>query len=193
VFYRGGLTRATQQAARRAAITYATGTGDVDVITDERRQRAPLARIFAQHLLGLGTATSNLPRRRLDLNRLLGPVPLRVETKDGIEAVLFRALHFTAVENPGQRIVVTCDDATPDAVHDLVRDRLGAEELTRAGWALSRADLLVRFAPCEGGTRYRLLPMTLNVPNRCDLNDKTENEWVMGCDYLKRWNVRRAQ
>jgi hypothetical protein len=38
-------------------------------------------------------------------------------------------------------------------------------------------------------TRGRTLPLTISMPNGCDLKDRTEVERLVGDKYLRRWGI----
>jgi hypothetical protein len=59
------------------------------------------------------------------------------------------------------------------------------------GWIATQARLIIRFHPKGGGRRGRTLPLTISMPNGCNLKEQTEAEQVIGEKYLRRWGMLR--
>ena len=56
---------------------------------------------------------------------------------------------------------------------------------------MTQAHLVVRFKPVLGVKGPRSLPVTISLPHRCDLRDRTQREQMIGRKYFRIWNLVR--
>jgi hypothetical protein len=86
-------------------------------------------------------------------------------------------------------MILECPRRAPGSIWDQAREELRQGDLKAAGYVVTQARLSIRFLPGPDSPRGKTLPVTITVPNGCDLKGRTERERLVGGKYLKHWGL----
>jgi hypothetical protein len=186
-FENGSLVRRPRRPVYEAALTYEPATGVVEVVSPDRESRAEIARIFARELLSAEFEGERIKLRRYDLSVLFRTFDFPTDPDDGIESVQVKLLRLMPVESPGERYTLECLRKATRSIWDAAARRFGDSNPLDGGYLITQVRLTIRFhaAPADGSGRT--LPVTITMPNGCDLKGKTDRERLVGEKYLRRW------
>jgi hypothetical protein len=186
-FENGALVRRPRRPVYEAALTYEPATGVVEVVAPDRESRAEIARIFARELLSAEFKGEKIKLRRYQLSVLSRAFHFPTDPDDGIESVQVKLLRLMPIDSPGERYTLECLRKATQNVWDAAAARFGGSNPLDGGYLITQVRLTIRFnfAPAGGGGRT--LPLTITMPNGCDLKGKTDRERLVGEKYLRRW------
>jgi hypothetical protein len=183
------LVRRHRRPVVEASVTYEPATGVIEVVSSGGKFRDELARTFADTILAQATGTERIALRRFDLARVLRPFDFPFDTADGIESVKVVLLRLQRVGAEARRMILECPRRAPGSIWDQAREELRQGDLKAAGYVVTQARLSIRFLPGPDSPRGKTLPVTITVPNGCDLKGRTERERLVGGKYLKHWGL----
>jgi hypothetical protein len=172
-----------------AAVTYEPVSGSVEVVARERDSHAFLASTFAELMLGTSSGGRPLPLKEYDLDILLRPYTFPTDAEDGIESVRVTQLRLSPFDSEGDRLTLECGRRSPHTIWDLAGRQFGGRDPLTGGWFPTKAKLVIHFHPSAGARRGKLLPVTVAMPNGCDLKERTIQENMVGQKYLRRWQL----
>ena len=158
------------------------------MVARARESRQQLARLLAQHLLAADVPRDRIPLRRFDLSVLQRPFDFPTDPEDGIERVRVNRLRLTPIGSVGERVTLECLRGSTCALPEMAQHRFGTHDPLLGGWLITQAKLTIRFC-ARGNGGGRTLPLTITLPNGCDLKDRTERERLIGEKYLRRWGL----
>ena len=190
-FENGALIRRPRRPVYEAALTYERETGVVEVVAPDRESRAEIARLFVRNLLDAEFKGEKIHLRYYDLSVLLHTFDFPTDPEDGIESVQVKLLRFMPIDSSGERYTHECLRKADRNIWDAAASRFGDHNPLNGGYLITQVRITIRFhaAPADGGGRT--LPVTITMPNGCDLKGKTERERLIGEKYLRRWGFLR--
>jgi hypothetical protein len=183
------LVRRHRRPVVEASVTYEPATGVIEVVSSGGKFRDELARTFADTILAQAIGADRITLRRLDLTRVLRPFDFPFDAADGIESVKVVSLRLQRVGAEAKRMILECPRRAPGSIWDQAREELKQGDLKAAGYVVTQARLSIRFLPGPDSRRGKTLPVTITVPNGCDLKGRTERERLVGGKYLKHWGL----
>ena len=183
------LARRHRRPVYEAVLTYEADSGVIEVVAQGRECRADLARMFSETLLRREIEAEHVPLRRFDLSRLLRPHDFPTEPEDAIETVDLVLLRLQPYDGEGERYTIEVNRKTNATIHEVARRRFGDTDPLAGSNRVTRAKLSIRFFPDADSRRGKVLPVTITMPNGCDLKGKTEKERLIGEKYLARWGL----
>jgi hypothetical protein len=183
------LVRRHRRPVVEASVTYEPATGVIEVVSSGGKFRDDLSRMFADTILAQAIGAKRITLRRFDLSRLLRPFDFAFDPADGIESVKVVSLRLQRVSTDARRMILECPRRAQGSIWDQARDELKQGDLKAAGYVITQAKLSIKFLPGRGSRRGKTLPVTITVPNGCDLRGRTECERLIGGKYLKRWGL----
>jgi hypothetical protein len=186
-FENGALVRRPRRPVYEAALTYEPETGVVEVVAPDRESRAEIARIFARELLSTEFEGKKIKLRRYDLSVLFRAFDFPTDPDDGIESVQVKLLRLMPIDSPGERYTLECLRKATQSIWEAAAGRFGDANPLDGAYLITQVRMTIRFheAPADGGGRT--LPLTITMPNGCDLKSKTDRERLVGAKYLRRW------
>jgi hypothetical protein len=186
-FENGNLVRRPRRPVYEAALTYEPATGVVEAVAPDRESRAEIARMFARELLSAEFKGEKIKLRRYDLSVLFRPFDFPTDPEDGIESVQVKLLRLMPIDSPGERYTLECLRKATRSIWDAAGERFGDGNPLDGAYLITQVRLTIRFhtAPADGGGWT--LPVTITMPNGCDLKGKTDRERLIGEKYLRRW------
>jgi hypothetical protein len=188
-FNDGQLAARSRRPVIEASLTYEPVAGVIEVIANARETRQAFVRYFAEHLLGIKVGSDRLPLRRYDLAALKRPYQFPTDPKDGIESVRVTCLRLMPFGTAGERVTLECMHDASKTVWQMAAEHFGDNDPLRHGWVVTQAKLVIKLRPTATMTRGRSLPLTISMPNGCDLKDRSEAERLIGDKYLRRWGI----
>jgi hypothetical protein len=183
------LVRRHRRPVVEASVTYEPATGVIEVVSSGGKFRDELARTFADTILAQAIGTVRIALRRFDLTRLLRPFDFPFDVVDGIESVKVVSLRLQRIGAEERRLILECPRRAANSIWNQASEELKQGDLEAAGYVATQAKLSIRFLPGPDSPRGKTLPVTITVPNGCDLKGRTERERVIGGKYLKRWGL----
>lgn len=188
-FENGALVRRPRRPVYEAALTYEPATGVVEVVARDRESRAEIARMFARELLGAEFRGEKIKLRRYDLSVLLRPFDFPTDPDDGIESVQVKQLRLMPIDSPGERYTLECMRKATRSIWDAAAGRFGDSNPLDSAYLITQARLIIRFHAAPPGGGGRTLPVTITMPNGCDLKGKTDRERLIGEKYVRLWGL----
>jgi hypothetical protein len=188
-FENGQLAWRSRKPVYEAAVTYEPQSGFVEVVAQEKDSHPFLAKKFSEMLLGTQCGNNPLPLREYDLDVLLHPHEFPTDAEDGIESVRVTQLRLTPLDSEGDRVTLECTRQAPHTIWDMSGRHFGGRDPLAGGWSPTKAKIVIRFRPSAGSRRGKVLPVTMAMPNGCDLKDRTVHENIIGLKYLQRWQL----
>jgi hypothetical protein len=185
----GQLAWRPRKPVYEAAVTYEPQSGSVEVVAHEKESHSFLADTFAQRLLGTQSGQSPLPLKEYDLDILLRPYSFPTDAEDGIESVRVTQLRLMPFDSEGDRLTLECAQRSPHTIWDMAEQQFGGRDPLAGGWFPTKAKIVIRFHPSAEARRGKVLPVTVAMPNGCDLKDRTVHENMIGLKYLQRWQL----
>lgn len=190
-FENGALVRRPRRPVFEAALTYEPGSGVLEVVARERENRVEIARIFLRELVGAEFSGERIPLRYYALSVLLRTFGFPTDPEDGIESVQVKLLRLMPIDSSGERYTLECLRKATRSIWDAAADRFGSINPLDGGYIITQVRLTIRFHAAAGNRGRRTLPLTITLPNGCDLKGKTEQERLIGEKYLRRWGFLR--
>jgi len=92
------------------------------------------------------------------------------------------------LDSQGERVTLECMRGTSASVWQMSAERFGDNDPLRGGFRITQARFSVRFR-LSGKRGSRTLPVTVTMPEGCDLKDRTKREQLIGRKYLARWGL----
>jgi hypothetical protein len=188
-FENGRLAWRPRKPVYEAAVTYEAESGSVEVVAREKDSHPVLARTFAELMLGTQSGHTPLPLKEYDLDILLRPYEFPTDAEDGIESVRVTELRLMPLDSDGDRITLECARRAPHTIWDMAGRHFGGHDPLTGGWIPTKAKIVIRFQPSAESRRGKVLPVTVAMPNGCDLKDRTVHENIIGLKYLQRWQL----
>jgi hypothetical protein len=188
-FVEGELERLPDRPVIEAALTYEQATGVIEVVANDRETRRVFAGLFAKHLLHSAFTGERLPLRQYRLDHLRGPTAFSSEAADNIESVRLSLLRLRPLDTDAERITLECMGRRESSIWDMAASRFGEHDPLSEGYRVTQARLVIRFKALPGVRGNRTLPVTISIPNGCNLKDRTRREQVIGQKYLRRWGL----
>jgi len=180
-----------------ASLTYEPREGVIEVVAGDKDVREVMAGFMGRHLLGIDFKGDKLPARQYDLGVLMEPFgfPTDAAAPVGqvIERVQVRELRFQPLDLPGQRVTLECDESGGETIWDMADRHIGPAALRCADWVITRARLVVRFAPHGKSRSGKNLNLTITVPHGCNLKSMTDRERLVGEKYLREWGILKGR
>jgi hypothetical protein len=191
-FIAGQLERTPDHPVIEAALTYEPGEGVIEVVAPGRGTREPLVRLFAEHLLGSPVSGDGIRLRQFNLDGLRKSFDFPTDPEDNIEAVRVQSLRLMPVDAGGERVTIECGGDARRSIWAMAADRFGEHDPLAGGYAVTQARFTVLFRPVPGQRGGRTLPVTITMPQGCDLKDRTARDRLVGEKYLPRWGFVRS-
>jgi hypothetical protein len=191
VFVDGRLDRLPDHPVIEATITYQPSTGATEVVAAARETREAMVRLFAQHLLGASFQGERLKVRQYTLDHLMRPFAFPRDPEDNIEDVKVTLLRLTPLDTRSERVTLECMRYAQRNIWQMADQRFGEQDPLQEGYSITQARFTIRFRAVPGARGGRTLPVTISLPNGCDLKDRTERERLVGEKYLRRWQMLR--
>lgn len=174
--------------AIEAALTYEPKTGRIEVVAKDKEAREQLPDLFCSEILHAAVDSRVLPRPRYDLSHLKHPQEFPVDAEDGIESVRVCMLRLMPMNAGGARVTIEVPFKSRATIWETAEKQLRSGSLLRSSCLVTQARLTVRFEPTQAH-RGRTLPITITMPNGCDLKDRTARERLIGSKYFARWRL----
>lgn len=190
-FVNGKLDRQPFRPVIEAAITYEPKVGTVEVVAQARETREALVRLFAEHLLGTPFGGKRIPVRQYRLDPLRQPFAFPTDPGDSIESVRVTSMKLMPLDTQGRRLTLECMRGSTDTIWKAAAEELKDQEDGIEGYRITQVRFTIRFRPTPGVRGGRTLPVTITMPQGCDVKDRTERERLVGEKYLRRWGFVR--
>lgn len=155
----------------------------------EKESHSFLASTFAERLLGTRSGGTPLPLREYDLDILLRPYSFPTDAEDGIDSVRVTQLRLMPLDSEGDRLTLECARQASHTIWDMAGSHFGGHDPLAGGWIPTKAKIVIKFHPAGHSRRGKVLPVTVAMPNGCDLKDRTVHENMIGLKYLQRWQL----
>lgn len=171
------------------AITYASGSGVLEVVAAKGERRDVIAKTFTEDLLKQPVEVDKVPLRQYCLDPLVEGKPLDWDLDDRIESVQLIMLKLQDTNKEG-RVIVEVPAKSNMEFYEYCREHFSEfNPVESTAFAPIQATISIRFEPEEGSNRSKVLPVKISLPNGCDLRSRTERERLIGEKYLKRWGL----
>jgi hypothetical protein len=190
-FVNGKLDRQPVRPVIEAAITYEPANGIVEVVAPARETREELVKMFAEHLLSAPFGGGRIPLRQYRIDNLRRPFDFPTAPSDGIESVRVTAMRLMPLDTQSRRITLECMRGSTETIWQVAADELKNQEHGIEGYRITEVRFTIRFRPSPGGRGGRTLPVTITMPQGCDLKDRTGRERLIGEKYLRLWKLVR--
>ena len=199
----GKLQRHLVRPVFEASLTYEPSEGVIEVVAGDREIREAMAGFMGRHLLAIDFKGDKLPARQYDLGVLMEPFGFPTDAAAPVGQVIervqvrelrvqVRELRFQPLDLPGQRVTLECDESGGETIWDMADRHIGPAALRCADWVITRARLVVRFAPHGKSRSGKNLNLTITVPHGCNLKSMTDRERLVGEKYLREWGILRG-
>jgi hypothetical protein len=187
-FQEGLLTSVQRKPVLEASLAYEAESGVIEVVQKDRESRVDLAKLFSRELLQQEFDGERVPLRRYDLSSLIRERSFPVDPEDKIERVKVVELRLMPLGGDVGRVTVQ-HPGEAQTIWRWAASQFAERTPLRSGWMVTRAKLIVHFRPKPGTTRGKVLPVTITMPQGCDLKDRTVVERLVGEKYLRRWGL----
>lgn len=189
----GKLQRHLVKPVYEASLTYEPSDGVIEVVASDKTVREAMAGFMGRHLLDIDFKGDKLAAREYDLSVLMGPFAFptdaRAPAAQLIDTVQVNELRFQPLDSPGQRITLECNYADGETIWDMADRHVASEAVRRSDWAITKACLIIKFAPYGKSRRGKNLNLTITVPHGCNLKSMTTGERLIGEKYLREWGI----
>lgn len=193
----GTLQRHVVKPVHEASLTYEPTEGVIEVVANDTDMREAMAGFMGRHLLGIEFKGERLPARQYDLDVLMEPFDFptdpSISVGQVIEKVQVRELRFQPLDLAGQRVTLECDGTDGETIWDMADRHVGQPTERRADWVITRARLVVKFAPHGKTRRSKNLNLTITVPHGCNLKSMTAGDRLVGEKYLREWGILKGE
>lgn len=184
----GDLGSRSYRPVFETAMTYEPREGVMEIVTKRTENRKVMAELFAKHIMKTDFRYEELKLRRYNLNSLLERHEFPVDPKDGIQSVDLLHLRLMSLDSSGELLTIECKTKARRTIWDIAEEKLRSRELSHE-WVATRAKLLIRFSPTDKAPKGRALPLTITIPNGCNLKEHTHDEQLVGQKYLRQWGI----
>ena len=192
----GTLQRHLVKPVHEASLTYEPSEGVIEVVANDKDIREAMASFMGRHLLNIDFKGERLSARQYDLGVLMEPFnfPTNPAAPAGqvIERVHVRELRFQPLDLAGQRVTLECDESFGETIWGMADRHIGQATQRRADWMITRARLVVKFAPHGKSRRGKNLNLTITVPHGCNLKSMTAGDRLVGEKYLREWGIQKG-
>ncbi|MCA3559895.1 MAG: hypothetical protein IOC82_02560 [Aestuariivirga sp.] len=193
----GKLQRHLVKPVYEASLTYEPSEGVIEVVAGDKDVRVAMASMMGRTLMDIEFKGEILPAREYDLGILMEPFDFptdaRAPADQVVEKVQVRELRFKPLDRNGQRVTLECDGSGGDTIWDMADRHIDPAAQRRADWVITRARLVVKFAPHGKSRRARSLNLTITVPHGCNLKGMTPPERLVGEKYLRDWGILKGK
>ena len=193
----GTLQRHIVKPVHEASLTYEPTEGVIEVVANDTDIREAMAGFMGRHLLDIEFKGKRLPARQYDLDVLMEPFDFptdpSISVGQVIERVQVRELRFQPLDLAGQRVTLECDGTDGETIWDMADRHIGQATERRADWVITRARLVVKFAPHGKARRGKNLNLTITVPHGCNLKSMTAGDRLIGEKYLREWGILKGE
>jgi hypothetical protein len=166
-----------------SVLMYIPSTGEIEVSTPDEALEFFVVHAFTDAFL----KTLDVAERLLTLDPLLKKQPLAWDLEDNIASVDVESIVLKNSELNG-RLQIDFPQHCQCDIHQYVDDYLNGSELLEAGvFLMIQVKIAIAFCPGSLTHHNKILPITLSVPNKCDVNNGTEYERAIGRKYLNKW------
>lgn len=191
-FEDGALGARPRRPVLEAALTYQPETGELEVVVEGGETREAFAHICAEHLLQKAPE-ERLPFRQFDLSGILKPHRFDTAPEDRIESVSVDMIRLMPLDTEAERVVLQIGGRQRrSTIWEMADSRFGDRSPLSGGWMPTQAQLTIRFHKDSASGRSRTLPVTITMPHRCDLKERTDRERLIGQKYLAQWGLMRS-
>jgi hypothetical protein len=174
-----------------AAITYNREDGVTEVVADNRDTRETLVRLFADHLLGTPALGQRLPVRQFSLDHLRRQYAFPTDVEDNIQGVSVKLMRLMPYDTQSERVTLECMRGGTRNIWTMAETRFGPNNPLNLGYTVTQVRLTMTFGSVPGQRPGHKLPVTITMPQGCNLKDRTERERLIGEKYLRRWGFLR--
>lgn len=173
----------TQRLLQPFTLIYHPNEGGIDVVAADEALEFFIAHTFADVCLN----TLNIVARQFTFASLKHNPLLHYDDRDHITSVTVVKMILKDGEVGGRVALALPDEAGVSLQHYMEDHVFGYNPLSEGVLSLQEATISIqRLSPvCEHQTH--VLPMTLSLPNKCDLLNRTRQERGLGQQYLQRW------
>jgi len=189
----GKLEWYSRKPVHEASLTYEPSKGVIEVVARDRQIREAMVGLIARHLLNIEFAGQKLPAREYDLSVLMKPYDFPTDASapagQAIERVDVKELRLQPIDNVDQRITLECSGSGDLTIWDMADRYVGKPESREAGWVITRARLVIRFARHGKSSRSKTLNLMITIPHGCNLKSLTVGERLVGEKYLREWGI----
>ena len=186
----GGLELKPMRPVLEAVLTYNAESGDIEVVGLDSRDRPRLVRMFTDVMFGQMIIGMRVPLRQYDLSSLKAPRTFQTDREDGIAAVRVVALKFQLIGYPGLWCTLGEEDDAETGIYEYSGDPSRVQKFLRQECAeIFLAKLAISFRPDRNNCRGITIPLTLTLPNGCDLKGRTEKGRLICEKYLQLWGL----
>jgi hypothetical protein len=184
------ITRRTRRPVLEVACTYAPDTGELEVLAKGgREQRAVLAKLFMQHLLGCDGDMASFPLRRFTLEPLMTATEFPIDPEDRIAQVIVRRLRLRSLGRTAGSILLERDRSSDRSLHELSSDWFGNNDPLRRGFRVTQAGPTIEFMPTGDRRRGKIVQIDLSLPSGSNLKDRTQTDRLLSEKYLAKWGL----
>lgn len=193
----GTLQHHLVKPVHEASLTYEPSEGVIEVVANDKDIREAMAGFMGRHLLDIDFKGEKLSARQYDLSVLMEPFDFPTDPSASagqvIENVQVRELRFQPLDLAGQRVTLECDEASGETIWDMADRHIDQAAKRRADWVITRARLVVKFAPHGKARRGKNLNLTITVPHGCNLKSMTAGDRLVGEKYLREWGILKGE
>jgi hypothetical protein len=169
-------------------LTYEPSVGVIEVVASKREQRQKLAKLFTECLLKQTVDTAKIPLRYYDLSILLRPFDFPTDSNDRIASVKLMMIKIQTGQNK-TAVTLELDANDPRTIQELADDLFKKETPLKHGNKIVQAKIKILFEQGINGSRKKVLPLSITMPNGCNLKGQTQREQLIGQKYLQRWHL----
>lgn len=189
-FDKGELQTRNRRPVIEASLTYDPEGGIIEVVARSTTEREEYARLFAAGPLSSDLEEGALlPMRRYDLSSLAKVHRFPTDVEDGIEVVRVTSMRLMPIDTTRERVTLEVVGRDAPAIWEMAAARFGTNDPLGDDWMITQAKLVIHFRPPTGGGRGKTLPLTITMPQGCDLKERTDRERLVGEKYLRRWHL----
>ncbi|MCX7382582.1 MAG: hypothetical protein NT133_14455 [Alphaproteobacteria bacterium] len=190
-FIDGRLDRVPFRPVIEAALTYEPASGTIEVVAQARETREDLVKLFAEHMLGVSFEGGRIPIRQFTPDRLFTSFDFPRDAEDNIESVRVTMVRLMPLDTQGERVTLESMRGAERSIWEMADGRFREHDPMAGGYRITQVRFTVRFEAIPGIRGRRTLPVTITMPQGCDLKDRTDRERLIGEKYLKRWGLLR--
>lgn len=170
-------------------ICYSPMRGTLDICTQTRIETWDLAELFCTHIIHPRTDQPHLEKHCFDLNHMSNLTSLFRDIPDGISSIGVKRVSFSLA--PGADVItLDAQHHTYYSIRELLQKSQTLEAFQNGNSQMLTVKLVIHFYPVIGKELHRrVLPVTLEYPNRSDLKNRTRFERGVVSRLLKEWEV----
>jgi hypothetical protein len=169
-------------------ITYDPNSGQINIISKSPQCKITIAKAFANTLLSYNQNKGYISLMRYNLDKLRQAYNFITLPEDGIASIKVSHLLFQgpyniatfAVEVPRNQQV---------SIYSIAEKIFKNYKTMKMYYKLIRVTLLIRFQQKEANKSGKILSVTINRPNTCELENKSHKDQQLIHKYLKMWGL----